>query len=38
MGEIKLQPWRDGFRNLTFLMLKRFGLTQKGTAGNGERI
>ncbi len=26
MGEIKLQPWRDGFRNLSFLLLKRFGL------------
>jgi glycosyltransferase involved in cell wall biosynthesis len=26
MGEIKLQPWRDGFRNLHFLILKRFGL------------
>jgi glycosyltransferase involved in cell wall biosynthesis len=27
MGEIKLQPWRDGFRNLLFLAQKRFGLT-----------
>ena len=26
MGEIKLQPWRDGFRNLQFLLRKRFGL------------
>jgi glycosyltransferase involved in cell wall biosynthesis len=26
MGEIKLQPWRDGFRNLLFLAQKRFGL------------
>ena len=26
MGEIKLQPWRDGCRNLSFLLLKRFGL------------
>ncbi len=25
MGEIKLQPWRDGFRNLSFLIRKRFG-------------
>ncbi|MBP7867169.1 MAG: glycosyltransferase family 2 protein [Acidobacteria bacterium] len=23
-GEIKLQPWRDGFRNLFFLLRKRF--------------
>jgi glycosyltransferase involved in cell wall biosynthesis len=26
MGEIKLQPWRDGFRNLQFLLCKRFRL------------
>jgi dolichol-phosphate hexosyltransferase len=26
MGEIKLQPWRDGLKNLCFLVLKRFGL------------
>jgi len=25
MGEIKLQPWRDGIRNLQFLLRKRFG-------------
>jgi hypothetical protein len=24
MGEIKLQPWRDGMRNLWFLVRKRF--------------
>jgi hypothetical protein len=24
MGEIKLQPWRDGYRNVTFLVRKRF--------------
>jgi glycosyltransferase involved in cell wall biosynthesis len=24
VGEIKLQPWRDGFRNLAFLFRKRF--------------
>jgi glycosyltransferase involved in cell wall biosynthesis len=24
MGEIKLQPWRDGYRNLVFLLRKRF--------------
>jgi glycosyltransferase involved in cell wall biosynthesis len=26
MGEIKLQPWRDGLRNLWFLLRKRFGI------------
>jgi hypothetical protein len=26
MGEIKLQPWRDGLRNLSFLVCKRFGI------------
>jgi glycosyltransferase involved in cell wall biosynthesis len=25
IGETKLQPWRDGFRNLMFLAQKRFG-------------
>jgi hypothetical protein len=24
MGEVKLQPWRDGLRNLSFLIRKRF--------------
>jgi glycosyltransferase involved in cell wall biosynthesis len=24
LGEIKLNPWRDGFQNLTFLLKKRF--------------
>ena len=24
LGEIKLNPWRDGFRNLWFLVKKRF--------------
>ena len=28
MGEIKLQPWRDGIRNLIFLFQKRLGLTR----------
>ncbi len=28
MGEIKLQPWRDGCRNLTFLFRKRLGLAR----------
>jgi len=26
MGEIKLRPWRDGLRNLRFLLQKRFGI------------
>jgi hypothetical protein len=26
IGEIKLQPWRDGFSNILFLFRKRFGL------------
>jgi len=25
LGEIKLNPWRDGFHNLAFLLRKRFG-------------
>jgi hypothetical protein len=25
LGEIKLNPWRDGFHNLAFLVRKRFG-------------
>ena len=25
LGEIKLNPWRDGFYNLGFLVKKRFG-------------
>jgi len=28
MGEIKLQPWRDGIRNLVFLFEKRLGLAR----------
>ena len=24
LGEIKLNPWRDGFQNLWFLVKKRF--------------
>jgi dolichol-phosphate hexosyltransferase len=32
MGEIKLQPWRDGFRNLFFLVRKRCGLTGRPAA------
>jgi hypothetical protein len=26
VGEIKLQPWRDGFRNILFLFKKRLSL------------
>ena len=33
MGEIKLQPWRDGFRNLSFLIFKRFGLGLRSAPG-----
>jgi glycosyltransferase involved in cell wall biosynthesis len=33
MGEIKLQPWRDGFRNLSFLLLKRFGFGLRTAPG-----
>jgi dolichol-phosphate hexosyltransferase len=29
MGEIKLNPWRDGVRNLWFLLRKRFGVGSK---------
>jgi len=25
IGEVKLQKWRDGWQNLTFLVRKRFG-------------
>jgi hypothetical protein len=28
-GEIKLNPWRDGWQNLTFLFKKRFGTRRK---------
>jgi hypothetical protein len=27
IGEVKLQKWRDGWDNLTFLLRKRVGLT-----------
>jgi hypothetical protein len=30
MGEIKLRPWRDGFRNLVFLLQKRVGWPARG--------
>jgi dolichol-phosphate hexosyltransferase len=32
MGEIKLQPWRDGVRNVSFLIRKRFGLGLKSAS------
>jgi glycosyltransferase involved in cell wall biosynthesis len=32
MGEIKLQPWRDGFANLLFILRKRFTVRRKGPA------
>ena len=32
MGEIKLQPWRDGIHNLQFLIRKRFGLGLKSAS------
>jgi len=32
MGEIKLKPWRDGFRNVRFLVRKRFGFPPAKTA------
>jgi dolichol-phosphate hexosyltransferase len=32
MGEIKLQPWRDGVRNVSFLLRKRFGLGLKSAS------
>lgn len=31
MGEIKLQPWKDGLRNLLFLVRKRFAWRRKAT-------
>ena len=35
MGEIKLQPWRDGFQNLVFLVRKRFA-RRRATAQDRE--
>jgi glycosyltransferase involved in cell wall biosynthesis len=32
MGEIKLQPWRDGVRNLQFLVRKRLGFGLKSAS------
>ncbi len=36
MGEIKLQPWRDGFRNLCFLVKKRFSFSAPRTASRAR--
>jgi glycosyltransferase involved in cell wall biosynthesis len=41
LGEIKLQPWRDGFRNLRFLLRKRISFCLKAEpkitfAGTGQ--
>jgi glycosyltransferase involved in cell wall biosynthesis len=38
VGEVKLQPWRDGFRNLLFLLQKRLGvgLSSTGAIQPGE--
>ncbi len=33
MGEIKLQPWRDGYRNLMFLVRKRFARSRASAEG-----
>ena len=41
MGEIKLRPWRDGWRNLFFLVRKRFGWTGRApfpAAGRGPDL
>jgi glycosyltransferase involved in cell wall biosynthesis len=35
MGEIKLQPWRDGFRNLVFLARKRFSFLRPSVPAVG---
>jgi glycosyltransferase involved in cell wall biosynthesis len=36
MGEIKLQPWKDGLRNLLFLVRKRFARRRKATPHAGS--
>lgn len=33
VGEIKLQPWKDGLSNLLFLFRKRFGLRRAARSG-----
>ncbi len=37
MGEIKLQPWRDGYRNLVFLLRKRFTRSRPPSAAEGAK-
>ena len=37
MGEIKLQPWRDGYRNLVFLLRKRFTRSRPSSAAEGAK-
>jgi glycosyltransferase involved in cell wall biosynthesis len=37
MGEIKLQPWRDGLQNLFFLFKKRVGLGDKPASVRAEQ-
>ena len=36
-GEIKLQPWRDGYRNLVFLLRKRFTRSRPPSAAEGAK-
>jgi dolichol-phosphate hexosyltransferase len=36
LGEIKLQPWRDGLRNLLFLVRKRFSWEVPSRVGSGK--
>jgi hypothetical protein len=38
MGEVKLQPWRDGLRNLLFLVTKRLSPVREKPAGEPARI
>lgn len=35
MGEVKLRPWRDGYRNLVFLIRKRFTRSRARSAVSG---
>ncbi len=37
VGEIKLQPWRDGFRNLWFLVQKRFRIHLTAETPSAQR-
>src|SRR5208282_1755042 len=36
LGEIKLNPWRDGFYNLWFLVMKRFSAGRNISAGGAR--